>query len=510
MVIECDKEQILLRELLETKKDIFQVENDIIVNDVKPDVLSIIDTNGILCVNKKEVIEGKVRIEGEINTYITYLADDESGSIRCLNTVFSFSENVKLENYNENMNVKICCTLKNIESKIINGRKINVKAGVEVQMVLYGDAEYNIVSNISNIENIQVLKQNKNIISCIGRGKAKVSAKDTIAISEENDIAEIVNVCFKMINKDVKTSYNKVLVKADADVRVLYMTEEGRINSVNSKIPVMGFIDMPNVDEGCVFNISDQLMNIVIKPNNGDNHNIYIEAESEMQVEVFNEKQIEVVEDLYSTVQDVMPNKRTLSAMMERNNIIEDFKIRESIENSELEDSTIFIDDINVNIIKEDIRMGKVIYEGEVVLKILYIKEDKMDVMTITLPFNYEIISDKINTNSNIIREINVKNENIILQGNRIDVSMDLEFDLIVESNNNLSLIENIEMEENVEKNPYSMIIYFVKPGDTLWKIAKKFKSTVEDIARVNEIENENKIFAGEQLYIPKCVKCNV
>lgn len=51
------------------------------------------------------------------------------------------------------------------------------------------------------------------------------------------------------------------------------------------------------------------------------------------------------------------------------------------------------------------------------------------------------------------------------------------------------------------------MIIYFVKPGDTLWKIAKKFRSTVEDIARVNGIEDENKIYIGQQLYIPKYIK---
>ena len=50
------------------------------------------------------------------------------------------------------------------------------------------------------------------------------------------------------------------------------------------------------------------------------------------------------------------------------------------------------------------------------------------------------------------------------------------------------------------------MIIYFVKPNDTLWNIAKKFRSTVEDIVRVNNIEDENKIYPGQQLFIPKYV----
>ena len=47
------------------------------------------------------------------------------------------------------------------------------------------------------------------------------------------------------------------------------------------------------------------------------------------------------------------------------------------------------------------------------------------------------------------------------------------------------------------------MIIYFTKPGDTLWKIAKKFKSTVGSIVKLNNIENENFIDVGKQLFIP-------
>ena len=62
---------------------------------------------------------------------------------------------------------------------------------------------------------------------------------------------------------------------------------------------------------------------------------------------------------------------------------------------------------------------------------------------------------------------------------------------------------ENMQNENEQEDN-YSMVIYFVKKGDTLWKIAKEFKSTVDDIKRVNGIENENVIDVGKQLFIPR------
>ena len=46
--------------------------------------------------------------------------------------------------------------------------------------------------------------------------------------------------------------------------------------------------------------------------------------------------------------------------------------------------------------------------------------------------------------------------------------------------------------------------MYIVKKDDTLWKIAKRFGSTVDDIVRTNGIENENMIIPGQKLYISR------
>ena len=52
--------------------------------------------------------------------------------------------------------------------------------------------------------------------------------------------------------------------------------------------------------------------------------------------------------------------------------------------------------------------------------------------------------------------------------------------------------------------------MYIVKKDDTLWKIAKRFGSTVEDIARVNGIQDEDKISVGQKIFIPRYVKTGV
>ena len=47
-------------------------------------------------------------------------------------------------------------------------------------------------------------------------------------------------------------------------------------------------------------------------------------------------------------------------------------------------------------------------------------------------------------------------------------------------------------------------VIYMVQPGDTLWKIAKRYRTTVEDILAINEIENPDLIYPGQKLLIIK------
>ena len=53
--------------------------------------------------------------------------------------------------------------------------------------------------------------------------------------------------------------------------------------------------------------------------------------------------------------------------------------------------------------------------------------------------------------------------------------------------------------------NTSNMVIYFTKPEDNLWEIAKKFNSTKEIIKESNEMKDEN-IIGGMQLFIPRYV----
>ena len=85
-----------------------------------------------------------------------------------------------------------------------------------------------------------------------------------------------------------------------------------------------------------------------------------------------------------------------------------------------------------------------------------------------------------------------------------IECKVNLEFETEMYNNANINIIDEINMEEDKNEMNPSMIIYIVKEGDTLWKIAKRYKTTMEDIISVNNLENPNNLSIGQKLFIPR------
>ena len=113
----------------------------------------------------------------------------------------------------------------------------------------------------------------------------------------------------------------------------------------------------------------------------------------------------------------------------------------------------------------------------------------------------YSFVSNKLEIQTDI--EI-LKKDCIVIQDDTIDLNIELKFNLDITKEQEISLIEKVEETEKKKEDRYSIVIYYTKTGDTLWKIAKQFGSTVEEIIKINEIENPDILLQGEQLFIPR------
>ena len=273
---------------------------------------------------------------------------------------------------------------------------------------------------------------------------------------------------------------------------------------------ISGYINnfINSIKENYQISTKELLKNSIIKPNNGETHSIYVEAEMELSCFAYESKEINLIEDMYSISQDVEFNKKNITTIAGKQNIRQDCNIREQISMPEVGSNKIYCANTKPIINDTKVMNGKILYSGELSIEFLYEVSNGMEAKRINLPFNFEAQSDLIEANNNVDTDLTVEQDNfVIISDGNIEANITMQFNIGISKTEKISIIDDLEVKECRQNNIYSMIIYFVKPGDTLWKIAKKFRSTVEDIARVNGIEDENKIYVGQQLYIPKYIK---
>ena len=387
-------------------------------------------------------------------------------------------------------------SLKNIECRVVNGRKISLRAILDIEARISLNENVDIVNSV-NVTDVQTLSKSLNINSMIGSGTTKVYAKDTFTIDNIDNIAEIMKVDAKIINKDTKISYNKVLAKSDLSVRILYLTEDNRINSIENTIPVMGFIDIPDITEENICSVKYEIKNMIIKPNSVEEHSIYVEVEIGIMCSVYKNQEITLIQDLYSPSRQLVFTQKQIKVM----------GAKETQAIPEIQGNKIYDVGINVDITNQKVQNNRIMYEGELKLNFIYASSTAklIDTKMITIPFTHTMDFAGINASSNIETMIEISNQDfVVTSDSSVDIKIDLQFTASSSKNADINIIDDIKEDETRQIKTYSMVIYFVKSGDSLWKIAKKFGSTVERIVMVNSVEDENKLDVGQQLFIPR------
>ena len=509
MSIEVLQDNLCINRLIERKKKEITLESSIIVPDIKPDIVEPIDLSGNICIYKKELINGKVKLDGTIDCNIIYLVDSADELVRGLNSNIDFSEFLEIDSDVSEADIDAKMILKNMECEVLNGRKVNLKATVEISVRLYSNDGINILKDINGVSGIQKLNEIVQLNSMIGKNTTKAVAKENIILSPEEKIVEILKKEVRIINKDFKISYNKILAKAEVSVKILYLNEDGKINFLEKVIPIMGFIDMENIQEENICDVKYCIKNILIKLNNADENSIYVEIEVEISCYSYETKDVELIQDVYTPFASINYKQKKVRAMVGLQNINDIYQIKEQISDVELSSNRIYNVSINTNLNNINISGNKAIYEGEAIVSILYENSEvsHIDKKEYNFPFNYEV---------NILEGMNEENLDILIdidkytissQSDNIQINIDLNINTKMFKTVELNIIDNLEEGELENKEDYSIIVYYVKSGDTLWKIAKKYRSTVERIKQINNLEDEDKLMVNQQLFIPRYVE---
>lgn len=494
MELQIQNEKIDIKKSLGTKRKLITIEKDFILPDSKPDIIEAQDENANAYICKKENMENKIKIEGGVVLRIAYLTSE--GKSRVLVTEENFSEMLDMQGINENSYITEKIEVVETSVKIINERKIHFKVDANCTLKASNKETVEFIREINQVHGLQTLNQTKQIESFIGHGESRISLKEKLEIQNLQENIEIIKIKPEIRNVEKKMSYNKVLVKADCQINCLYMTEAGSVYITKKEAPMMGFLDIENVEDTDECNVDFSLKRISVEEKEITS-GIDIELEFNAIGDVYKMQEINVLNDLYCLNNSVEFSSQTINLQSCQRSIIQTSTVKQKIVVEDINQ----IYDTEFNILRAEKVENRI--EGEVKIKCMYSSFEKTSIskkeenIKFTIPLEQE-------TN-----EVRVEMSNaraIILPDSSIDIELNMAILNANSSQESINLINDIKVGELNNGDEYSMTIYFVKPGDSLWKIAKRFKSTVNEIANINEIENENMINIGDKLYIPRAI----
>lgn len=384
---------------------------------------------------------------------------------------------------------------------------MSVKCSIEMNIKVIGEEEIEVTKDILEPGNIQYQKEKICLSELIGASCQKVEIKENIMLADgKPPISEILKTKLNIINCGYKISYNKILVKADLKMNVVYVAdnEAMSLETFDTLVPIAGFIDLNGVSEKNIISIDTDLNSAYVKPIYQDlkANGINLESQIEICAKAYEDKELEVLSDLYNPTYELNLESKKINLKQNATSRVEELDLSQVLSIPELTNATILDLKVipNINEIKKT--GNKVTIEGNVNLELLYYdcEKKKIDLKKIELP--YQKTFDSNCEDFNLI----VSNLEYTLHENG---HLDLKLLLKMICENicplDLNLISKIEQTENKNIPIASLIIYYVQPGDTLWKIAKRFRTTVELIKNSNNLKDDI-IYPGQQLLIPRVV----
>lgn len=498
------------------------VEGDIIVPDTKPDIDMVLEANGSAYIDSKDIVNDRITFKGNLDINVLFIAKGENKPVYNMQSTYPINDFINIEGIDKNMTVFTTCNITNLDYKLINDRKVSFRAILDVTSEVLAKESIEAVTTIDGLDEKQMKVTNINVNKVACTKFDRFNIKDDIEISSGRpNIKEILDINFNIINKDIRTQLEKINISGDIRACILYKSDEedSIITYFEQDIPFNGVIEVEGATDDMIgdVHLDIQEKNVqILEDVDGEPRLIGVDIYVGCNIKVSYEDEMNILEDAYALDKKINIEKNMQSYPMLVCKNKNQASIKEVLKLDEECPPILQVLKVSGKPILDNIEIlqDKIVAEGIVECKILYITnndEYPMHCFTTIMPYSQAI--DAKGANPKVVKvDINSYIEHIgvnMMSDKDVEVRCAINFDTCVIKEKEISFITDVvfeEVDEQFLNSISSMIIYVVQSGDTLWDLAKKFNTTVDDIVELNDIENPDLIYPGQKLLILKKV----
>ena len=485
------------------------IDCNITLPDYLPPIVRILKCNAISGIQTGGVTGDRVTTECDSLIRILYICSE--GKLHSFQKTIHFTEQLEFKGIENLTDVLLSAKTDYVNYRVSGKRAFEVHGAVTIcgEMECKKDWEY-LESAEGNGVASKIKKINATNLCHLSESMFTFSDETHLqnAPAPIGTIIESKGSCSVTETKVIK---GKLFVKGELSLCIAYLSsDDEKISQVEISLPLNRIVEADGITENSTPFVILNLLSLDIRPKyDSSKEKSYIDVSATIGIsaKAYECKEFLLISDAYSTKYE---------ALVERGNIFTE-NIFEKLSENMLCKDTVNLKSTGISEVLSFIcneisgtftySESEIIISGFVTIHIIY-KDLKGEISYAErqIPFEFKKPLKEYKESLFCKPHFYVSGQSYVIpQDDAIDVRIEICIDGFIFDRNEHSIVKNIEIDKEKKKDCFTapLTIYFGEKNEKLWSIAQKYNTTVEAIAKENNLK-EDFLTKDCKLLIPK------
>ena len=491
------------------------LEGEVIVPDSKGDMQRIISCAADCFVRPCGVNGNRLEFSGSADIDIIYLCKNQNAV--GMSGTAAINDFMVIEGLDKNSTVQLDCNIISVDCNVQNERKAAYKLLIEVSCHVFDTYCGDVVESIDGLNDENMFINDINYTNLISKQPGSITVREQLKIGKEKpNIDSIVRAFAQPVNINAACADEGVKITGDLKLTFLYNGAEGGdpLEVFTDEVPINGCVEVGGAREDmlCSPDIKvEKLFYSVLADEDGESRVIDIECELCIYPNVFGSNNVKLLDDAYCLDRFLELECRNIEAFRAICCNNSQCPIKQPVETDGADMLQIYCVTGDVTVDNVSVMQDKTLVEGVLTVNVLYVTGNDSDPVCGfkgDIPFSHTL--ETLGSTECMTALVNAAPQHIgfnMLSQREVEIRGMLAINCVVIENTAFTVVTNVKerpVPDGFFDSLPSVTVYIVKKGDTLWKLAKRFNTTVSEIAKINGIEDVDLIHPGDRLLILK------
>ncbi|MBE6928224.1 MAG: hypothetical protein E7467_07050 [Ruminococcaceae bacterium] len=462
---------------------------DLIVPDSLSDIDRVVDAHGTAILRSADCTALGVSTEGTVQAGALFVGQD--GQLHNLSVQIPFSARKDFATQQENCSLQCKCTLRNVEARMLNSRKLLIRVGIVCELAAYAPKELCTYDIDEPAPQLQLRRQELPLTLPLTLGEKNFTIHEELELPNEKPSLDRLLKCLcRMQIDEQKTLGEKAVFKGNLIVHALYESAEGKPVVHEWSVPFSQYAQLPQELDEAQLRTQLSLTSFDVEPDSlGDCRRLLLSAGLLAQCIVYGKKSVCVIDDAFCTDALLTPefHPERIDGILDCQTLRENLISAYEEPTGGLVDVWMYFDETEKQRTADEMELSVFIC-----CNVMYYDE-KGQIQSVTLRPRYQTrvaLSDHANCSI-----VQLDGGEIFAAAGTNGIELRLPITMRVESTAEHDLqvlcgghIEPLPPEEG--KRP-SAILRRLENCQELWQVAKTYRTSMQTIMEANDLHGE-------------------